>query len=158
MTDDKYNSQYNQKTRAIHISCTVLTARATSGHTGGVSSTSFSPDGLQVVSGSRDKTVKIWDTVTGAVLHTLKGECSMWCSQIARELLWCRLLVILISFCVLPLLFHSACVHVCELSCELRCSVSACSPDCSCNIRSFGWRHVSIALPRWPASGVRVSR
>jgi WD40 repeat protein len=54
--------------------CVRLTARATSGHSGGVSSTSFSHDGLRVVSGSIDKTVKIWDAVTGEVLSTLKGE------------------------------------------------------------------------------------
>jgi WD40 repeat protein len=31
------------------------------GHTGLVSSVSFSPDGRRLVSGSRDFTVKVWD-------------------------------------------------------------------------------------------------
>ena len=39
-----------------------------------VSSVAFSPDGKQVVSGSRDKTVQLWDTATGAPLQTLKGH------------------------------------------------------------------------------------
>jgi WD40 repeat protein len=34
----------------------------------------FSPDGKQVVSGSFDKTVRLWDTATGAALQTLTGH------------------------------------------------------------------------------------
>jgi WD40 repeat protein len=34
----------------------------------------FSPDGKQVVSGSRDHTVQVWDATTGAALQTLKGH------------------------------------------------------------------------------------
>ena len=33
-------------------------------------------DGSKIVSGSGDKTVKVWDAVTGTVLQTLKGHTS----------------------------------------------------------------------------------
>jgi WD40 repeat protein len=37
-------------------------------------SVAFSPDGKQVVSGSYDRTVRLWDPATGAALQTLKGH------------------------------------------------------------------------------------
>ena len=45
------------------------------GHTRGVSSVSFSVDGSRIVSGSDDKTVRVWDAVSGeCVLGPLEGQ------------------------------------------------------------------------------------
>ena len=44
------------------------------GHYSSVSSVAFSPDGKQVVSGSNNRTVRLWDSVTGAALQTLEGH------------------------------------------------------------------------------------
>ena len=45
-----------------------------SGHANGVTSVGFSADGSKVVSGSNDKTVKIWNADSGEVIQTLSGE------------------------------------------------------------------------------------
>ncbi|PVH69237.1 hypothetical protein DL98DRAFT_522304 [Cadophora sp. DSE1049] len=44
------------------------------GHTNWVTSVAFSPNGTQVVSGSYDKIMRLWDAVTGAALQTLEGH------------------------------------------------------------------------------------
>jgi WD40 repeat protein len=45
-----------------------------SGHTGSVSSVTFSSDGTSLVSGSHDNTVKLWDVQTGGVVKTFCGH------------------------------------------------------------------------------------
>jgi WD40 repeat protein len=44
------------------------------GHTSGVSSVALSSDGSRIVSGSDDRTVRIWDAASGTVQHTLEGH------------------------------------------------------------------------------------
>ena len=41
-----------------------------------MNSAQFSPDGQQIVSGSHDGTVRIWDAVTGESVQTLEGHTS----------------------------------------------------------------------------------
>ena len=50
------------------------------GHTDQVRSLTFSSDGISLVSGSYDKTVKLWDVQTGGVVKTLCGHTDMVCS------------------------------------------------------------------------------
>ena len=45
------------------------------GHRGDVTSVAFTPDGRHVLSGSRDKLVKVWDVETGAEVRSDPGSC-----------------------------------------------------------------------------------
>jgi len=45
-----------------------------SGHTGWVGSVTYSPDGISLVSGGKDRTVKLWDLQTGGVVKTFYGH------------------------------------------------------------------------------------
>jgi WD40 repeat protein len=49
---------------------------------GGVLSVGFSPDGLRIVTGSRDKTARVWDAATGREIVVLSGHES-WVSSAA---------------------------------------------------------------------------
>jgi len=49
-------------------------AAVLSGHTGWVRSLTFSSDGASLVSGSYDKTIKLWDVQTGGVIKTFHGH------------------------------------------------------------------------------------
>ena len=44
------------------------------GHTGGVNSVEFSSNGTQIVSGSDDQSVRVWDVFTGVQVKVLKGH------------------------------------------------------------------------------------
>jgi hypothetical protein len=48
--------------------------RILEGHRSGVQCAAFSPDGQKIVSGSWDKTVRVWDAQTGAQLAVLEGH------------------------------------------------------------------------------------
>jgi WD40 repeat protein len=49
------------------------------GHSGPVLSVAYSPDGKHVVSGSSDKTVKVWDSQTGKEVSTLLCHRPIFC-------------------------------------------------------------------------------
>ena len=49
------------------------------GHSGPVYSVAYSPDGKHIVSGSGDKTVKIWDSTTGKEVSVLVCDCPIVC-------------------------------------------------------------------------------
>src|SRR5262249_34581175 len=52
------------------------TRRRLTGHTSAVYAVAFSPDGKMVVSGSGDRTLRVWDVVSGQSLRTLQGHTS----------------------------------------------------------------------------------
>jgi WD40 repeat protein len=52
------------------------------GHTDGINCVAFSPDGAQIISGSNDGTVRVWDAVSGEYEHTLNGHTD-WIRSVA---------------------------------------------------------------------------
>ena len=57
-----------------------------SGHTDWVRSLTFSQDGTSLVSGSNDRTIKLWDVQTGGVVKTFHGHTdSVWSVSISAD-------------------------------------------------------------------------
>ena len=87
-------SQYGRIT--ILNAITGISMSALSNHTNWVLSLAFSSDGTFLVSGSKDKTVCLWDIQTGGVINTFHGhaegvvsvsispDCTMIASEIGR--------------------------------------------------------------------------
>jgi guanine nucleotide-binding protein subunit beta-2-like 1 protein len=59
---------------------TGLTTRRFVGHTNDVLSVSFSPDNRQIVSGSRDKTIKLWNTLGECKFNIVEDGHTEWAS------------------------------------------------------------------------------
>ena len=56
------------------------------GHTGGVNSVCFSPDGRYILSGSSDNLIKLWDVETGKEVRTFKGHI-LWANSVSFSLM-----------------------------------------------------------------------
>ena len=56
-------------------------SRILEGHTDRVNSVVFSADGNLLISGSHDRTIRIWDVHSGHCLHILKGH-DNWISSL----------------------------------------------------------------------------
>jgi WD40 repeat protein len=51
-----------------------MLSKKTNAHSREITSVAFSPDGTQIVSGSEDKMIKVWDTDSFNLLETRPGE------------------------------------------------------------------------------------
>jgi WD40 repeat protein len=73
----------NQLKQAFERKLGFATTKAVlEGHTDKVIDVAFSPNNSKIASGSRDKTIKIWDAATGGVENTLKGHTD-WVTSVA---------------------------------------------------------------------------
>ena len=53
------------------------------GHTGWISSVTWSPDGTMIATASYDMSIRIWNAITGKIIHTLKEH-----TNIVRVVAW----------------------------------------------------------------------
>ena len=70
----KNNQSYLRSGLLIWHRATGINTRTLTGHTNGVNSVAFSPDGNTIASGSYDDTVRLWDVNTGEHKRTLTGH------------------------------------------------------------------------------------
>ncbi len=79
---DKFDKDSLEADRALRSALPLLPGSSNIlKHEGWVSAVAFSPDGSRVVTGSSDKTARIWNTKTGEIIHPLPHEA--WISAVA---------------------------------------------------------------------------
>ena len=73
-SDDQDSSSAVAAVRQSAIAAKLTPVRTLTGHTDAVWSVAVSPDGQTLVSGSEDKTIKLWQLSTGQIWRTLKSN------------------------------------------------------------------------------------
>ena len=61
----------------MHMNIFNVPMYVSSGHSSTVLSVAFSPDGNTIASGSKDKSIKLWNPQTGDLIRTLDGNRDM---------------------------------------------------------------------------------
>lgn len=75
--DDRQLATASDKTVRLCEAKTGTALQTLKGHAGDVTSVIFSPNGLQLASGSNDHTTRLWDIQTGAMLQTMQEHSSI---------------------------------------------------------------------------------
>ena len=70
----KQKEQLNSIVPALAVSTPKAQLEPLIGHSDWIRSLAFSPDGKTILSGSNDRTVRVWDIETGRLLHLLTGH------------------------------------------------------------------------------------
>jgi WD40 repeat protein len=74
-TDRVFSAGSDKRIVALSLKKGVKVARLQfTGHVGPVTCLALSPDGKRLVSGSKDKTIRVWDTTSGKLIHRFDDE------------------------------------------------------------------------------------